>query len=273
MTGRRSAGPSKSSAGADAGRVDSRSGRARRCWATPRRRTRRSTSADQEGDRPAGWPLGRRSSSCRNGAAPSATWTAPAARSSTASASCPAGRTAPGRRRDPARRRPAPGRRGGMTARRPRPTARPAVLFTLVGTTCRSWDDFLAASAQRWERSAGRADLGPARGLPRSIGRADLAPSAPRPGARRTARRLAGLRRPRSPPGPSWTSIRNRSRFASASGSTTERVVSTNTGYRILRGSARVEPATEAWVQVEPSGPFAVVDELALRVRGSRPRR
>ena len=95
----------------------------------------------------------------------------------------------------------------------PQPTnAKPvgsAFLFTLKsGATCRSWDDFLAVSAQRWgelreELTSGR--LGKFLG---SIGRGDLVPDAFAPGSpdERSTPGSAAYRRP-SRRRPSWTSI------------------------------------------------------------------
>lgn len=128
--------------------------------------------------------------------------------------------------------------------------------FTLkAGPTCRSWDDFLAISAQRWadlrdELTSGRlaAYLG-------SIGRADMAPAAHAPGSpdERLDAWIAGL--PTVRPSKPELEVHPRSIALKASpggGITRRSLRVSNVGYRLLRSQARVEPSGTAWMSIPP---------------------
>ena len=200
----------------------------------PRRRAAGSTSPTRRPTRRGGWPRGRPSSTC---SAEGLTHPRPGqprrdVRQPPAAPRRP-GPAAPARRRDPARRRPAPGRgarprnrplrsprrrpppppaparrRAPAGRRRPAPAAGRSPYAIAGGSTCRTWDDFLTVSAQRWAAPPRRADLGPARGVPAPIGRAR--PAAPRPTAagRPTSGSTPGSAAARRPgrARPSWTS-------------------------------------------------------------------
>ena len=154
---------------------------------------------------------------------------------------------------------------------------RPFAIVLPFGSTCRSWDDFLAVSAQKWDELRQELTSGRLAGTLAAQGMSALAPDPNTPGSPddRLDAWLASLPTSKSAAPelalhPASLKIR-----PSAEGGTTERVVSiTNTGYRILRGSVRVEPAGCSWVKVEPEGDakaFAVVEELRLRVRITTP--
>jgi hypothetical protein len=165
----------------------------------------------------------------------------------------------------------------GQTAAKPAPTTdptRPFVIILPFGSTCRSWDDFLAVSAQKWNELRQELVSGRLAGMLASQGLSAFAPDPNAPGTPddRLDAWLGSLPSTKSAAPelaihPKVLNVR-----ASSEGSTTERTITiTNAGYRILRGAVTVEPAGMTWVRVEPTAPFAVVDELHLRVQVTTP--
>ncbi len=160
------------------------------------------------------------------------------------------------------------------------PPATPAGPFAFEvagGSTCRSWDDFLAVSAQRWDAVRDELTTGRLAAFLASIGRADLAPSPSAPGTP-DERLDAWLGRlPSTRPGrpeldvyPSRLVIR-----ATPGGGTLRRSVQVaNVGHRLLRATARVEPPGLAWLKIAPElpgGAFTTVEGIDLPIEVTVP--
>ena len=166
----------------------------------------------------------------------------------------------------------APAARAPPPPRSPRPGDLGARSRTSIagGTTCRSWDDFLTASAQRWESLRDELTSGRLAAFLGSIGRADLAPSPALPGTPddRLDAWLGGLptskaARPELDVHPARLVVR-----ATPGGGVIRKSVHVaNVGYRLLRSTARVEPPGLAWLAIPPEfagKPFATVDGTDL---------
>jgi hypothetical protein len=131
-----------------------------------------------------------------------------------------------------------------------------ALAFRLKsGPTCRSWDDFLTVSAQRWEELRDELTSGRLAAYLASIGRSDVAPSPSTPGTpdERLDAWLAGLpttkpARPELDVHPATLVVR----VAPGGGSTRRTIRLSNAGYRLLRAEARVEPPGTSWLAVAP---------------------
>lgn len=152
----------------------------------------------------------------------------------------------------------------------PRPGPLPAPYTLATGAVCRSWDDFLTVSAQSW--TALRDELGSGRltTFLRSIGRPDLVP--PASSAALDERLDAWLGRlpatraatPELEVQPATLRIR----AIPGGGTTRQRLAITNTGYRLLRSTLRVEPPT-AWVRVPPeyqARPFTTAEHTEVPI-------
>lgn len=152
------------------------------------------------------------------------------------------------------------------------------VSFALkAGPTCRSWDDFLVISAQRWSDLRDELTSGRLAAYLASIGRADLAPNAKAPGTpderlddwlgRLPTTRSSG---PELDVHPASLTIN----AASAGGSTERALRITNTGHRLLRTSARIEPAQTPWLKIGrafAAGPFTTVEGTDLPIEVAIP--
>lgn len=145
------------------------------------------------------------------------------------------------------------------------------------GPTCRSWDDVLAASAQRWEALRGELISGRLAAFCGSIGRADLAPSPSAPGTpdERLDAWLGGLPTTRDArPELDVFPARLLFRVAPGGGTTSRIVRVANVGYRLLRSAARVEPASTTWARLaDPSTTqgFVTVEQTELAVEVTIP--
>lgn len=143
------------------------------------------------------------------------------------------------------------------------------------GAVCRTWDDFLAVSAQRWDDLREELTAGRLAGYLRSIGRADRAPSPTAPGTpdERLDAWLASLptskaAAPEIEVHPPSVSVR-----VAPGASTVVKLRLANAGYRLLRATARVEPATATWLRLAPAhrgAPILAVEsaEVAVEVDG-----
>ncbi|AGA26185.1 FHA domain-containing protein [Singulisphaera acidiphila] len=169
--------------------------------------------------------------------------------------------------------RPAPGRPAAppptdSTRRAPEPVAPPLprpslakggvfpVPFVLKsGTSCRTCDDLLTVSAQRWEALRDELTSGRLAAFFATNRLAELAPEANAPGTadERLDAWLAQLPTTRSSlpeldVHPETLTVR-----AVAGGGVTRQVLAiTNTGYRLLRSTLRVEPGA-AWIKLTPT--------------------
>ena len=144
------------------------------------------------------------------------------------------------------------------------------------GTVCRTWDDFLAVSAQRWGDLRDELTAGRLAGYLQSIGRSDRAPSPTAPGSpdERLDAWLASL--PTTKPSLPEIEVHPPSlslRLAPGGGTTLCKIRVANAGYRLLRATARVEPPTVGWLRVaaEQRGrPILAVEsaEVSIEVDG-----
>ncbi len=148
----------------------------------------------------------------------------------------------------------------------PAPRAAPvAFVFTLKdGPTCRSWDDFLTISAQRWAALREELTTGRLAAFLASIGRKELTPTATGTPDERLDAWLGGLpaikgASPEIDVHPATLAIK-----VTGGGGTTRRALRvSNVGYRLLRATARVEPPETPWLRLPPEfdgRPFAVVE-------------
>jgi FHA domain len=138
------------------------------------------------------------------------------------------------------------------------------------GPVCRSWDDVLTASAQRWEALREELVSGRLASFLVSIGRPELAPS-PRAAGSPDDRLDAWLgslpvtreARPELDVHPNKLVIK----VAPGGGSVRRTIRVANVGLRLLRSSARVEPPGTSWLAIAPefaTRPFVTVEETEL---------
>jgi FHA domain len=147
---------------------------------------------------------------------------------------------------------------------------------TASGTTCRTWDDFLTASSKDWTSLREELVSGRISTFLRSIGRDDLLPTPP--ASKTDDERLDAWlgRLPVSRPleadmdvHPSVLRIR-----ASLPGTTRRSVSITNTGYRLLRSTLKIEPATTDWLRIAPPfghEPFTTAETTEFQVEITTP--
>ncbi|HWE39583.1 MAG TPA: FHA domain-containing protein [Isosphaeraceae bacterium] len=137
------------------------------------------------------------------------------------------------------------------------PTTRPAgpvgvFAFTIQdGPTCRSWDDFLTVSAQRWGSLREELASGRLANFLESIGRRDLLPRGGAAGDldERLDDWLGHL--PTTKPSKPEVEVHPAKlavKAAAGGGMTRRKLRVTNVGYRLLRASARVEPPSTSWL-------------------------
>jgi hypothetical protein len=159
----------------------------------------------------------------------------------------------------------------------PAPTSRvpgqlPVVFRLATGQVCRTWDDFLTVSAQRWPALREELTSGRLEAYLRSIQRPELAPAQHAPGTadERLDAWLGTLpaskpSRPELEVHPQHLSVR----AVAGGGLTRHSLRITNTGYRLLRSTARVEPPGTSWVRLAPEfskGPFVTLERTDLPV-------
>ncbi len=152
------------------------------------------------------------------------------------------------------------------------PAGRLPVPYAIDGNvSCKSWDDFLVVAAQRWRILGDELASGRLADYLRRIQRTDLLP---RPDPARSLDEqldqwLAQLPATQSS-APELDVHPVSLEVRTAPGSTTRHVLRiANVGFRLLRGSARVEPAGTTWVKLEDpfdGHPFDTVDGTELPV-------
>jgi len=158
----------------------------------------------------------------------------------------------------------------------PQVQPRPAALslpFTIQGgSTCKTWDDFLILAAQRWALVRDELTSGRLAEHLRRIGRTDLVPR-PEPAQAVDEQLDAWLARlPASRPSAPELDVHPQTlviRAATAGGLIRKSLRITNVGYRLLRSTARVEPAASATIRVaaEFSGrPFLTIDQTDIPI-------
>lgn len=166
---------------------------------------------------------------------------------------------------------PPPPPRSSAPAPAPRPAASATFAFVLkAGPTCRTPDDFLAVSAQKWADLREELTSGRLAAYFASIGRSDLAPSPTAPGTpdERLDAWIAAL--PTTRPSLPELDVHPRKlvvRAAPGGGTTRRTVQVANTGHRLLRSTVRVEPPGTPWLSVPPefSGrPIVTIDQTEV---------
>jgi pSer/pThr/pTyr-binding forkhead associated (FHA) protein len=164
--------------------------------------------------------------------------------------------------------KPAPKPSGGPRAA-PAGTAGPLnAVFTLAtGARCRTWDDFLTIAAQRWPALREELVSGRLAAFLASVGRGEMAPRADAAGTpdERLDNWLSALpttrpSRPELDVHPEVLKLR----ATPGGGLMRTSVRITNTGYRLLRTKARIEPAATAWLKLPAEltrAPIVTVDQ------------
>jgi hypothetical protein len=152
-------------------------------------------------------------------------------------------------------------------------SGRLSIPFAMAGgAQCRTWDDFLVAAAQSWPALRDELTSGRLAEYLRRIHRADLVPRAT-PGRSADDQlddwlaRLpsAGSSEPELDVHPQTVLVRS----ATGGGVTRQVLRITNVGYRLLRSTARVEPAGTRWLRLRPEHdgrPFATIDQTDLPI-------
>ena len=144
------------------------------------------------------------------------------------------------------------------------PAPGPAATFryqsSTSGTTCRTWDDFLTFSAQRWDELRDDLTAGRLTEFVRSVGRPDLAPAESRgtPNAEQADTRLdawLALLPTRTPAAPELDVHPLRVTIPAPGGGVTipRKIRVANVGYRLLRARVTIEQASGATFAVGPT--------------------
>lgn len=145
------------------------------------------------------------------------------------------------------------------------------------GATCRSWDDVLAVSAQRWNELRDDLTTGRLAASLIAIGQGGLAPSPETPGSpdERLDAWIASLPTTRtSLPELDLHPAILTVRAAPGGGTTRRKVRVANIGYRLLRGTARIEPVGTPWLAVGPEfagKPFVTAEGIDLPIDVASP--
>ncbi len=159
------------------------------------------------------------------------------------------------------------------TAAPARPAGPVAINFTIkAGTTCRSLDDFLAVAAQRWGDLRDELTSGRLGAYFAGIGRPELVPAPDAPGSPddRLDAWIGAL--PTTRPGRAEMDVhpaRIAVKATPGGGTTRRKVRVTNTGVRLLRLSARIEPAASPSAKLGPefpTGRFSTVETTEIPI-------
>jgi hypothetical protein len=158
-----------------------------------------------------------------------------------------------------------------VAAAAPTTPGRLATPFALAGgAQCRTWDDFLVLAAQKWPELRDELVSGRLAEYLRRAGRIDLVPKA---GVSRSADDqlddwlarvpATGSSAPELDVHPESVLLR----VATGGGITRQTLRITNVGYRLLRSTARIEPAGTSWLQLKPEHDgrsFSTIDQTEL---------
>lgn len=141
--------------------------------------------------------------------------------------------------------------------------------FTIDGdVACRTWDDFLVVAAQRWKALRQELMSGRLEAYLKQIGRDDLRPrSAGYASADEQLDRWLGLVPSSTSSAPELDVHPDRLEVRDRGGITRHVVRIGNVGYRMLRGTVRIEPSGTRWLRIDPSfrGPaFSTVEGTDL---------
>jgi hypothetical protein len=158
-----------------------------------------------------------------------------------------------------------------------RPGELPAAFALAAGATCRTWDDFLTVAAQRWTALRDELVSGRLAAYLTMIGRTDLLPAPQAPGTPDERLDAWLARVPTTRPGQPELEVHPDKltvRAVPGGGTTRQTVQVSNTGYRLLRSTARVEPAGTTWIKVAPElsrAPFVTVERTDLPIEVTMP--
>jgi hypothetical protein len=151
-----------------------------------------------------------------------------------------------------------------------------AVPFTIDGSVvCRTWDDFLVVAAQRWKDLRDELESGRLADYLRQTRSIDLLPRAEAVATadERLDQWLGRL--PVSQSSAPELDVHPANLEVRSGGGTTRHVLKVaNIGYRLLRGTARVEPATAGWIRLLPpfdGRPFVTVEQTEIPVEVTVP--
>jgi hypothetical protein len=143
------------------------------------------------------------------------------------------------------------------------------------GSTCRTWDDFLTVSAKSWSALREELTSGRLRTFLAAGGRPDLLPATSGTADERLDAWLGAL--PTTRPAEAAIEVNPavlRVRAVAGGGTVRRPLVVTNVGYRLLRSTARVEPASASWLRVAPefsSRPFLTAEQTEVPVEVTIP--
>ncbi|HZW34151.1 MAG TPA: FHA domain-containing protein [Isosphaeraceae bacterium] len=148
----------------------------------------------------------------------------------------------------------------------------PVPFAMAAGPSCRTWDDFLALAAQRWIDLRDELSSGRLAEYLRKIQRIDLVPrlepsQSPDEQLDQWLARLPASRSsaPELDVHPEVVTVR----AVTGGGITRQALRVSNTGYRLLRCIARVEPAGTRWLRLRPEHdgrPFFTIEETDLSI-------
>lgn len=137
------------------------------------------------------------------------------------------------------------------------------------GLVCRSWEDFLALSSQRWDLVRDELTSGRLGEHLRRVGRSDLQPrKAPGWSADEVLDDWLG-RLPTSAPSAPELDVHPETlliRAAGGGGTIRRSLRISNVGYRLLRSNVRVEPSTPGRIRLVGGGSFATIDETDVEL-------
>lgn len=137
------------------------------------------------------------------------------------------------------------------------------------GSVCRSWDDFLALSSQRWDLVRDELTSGRLGEHLRRVGRSDLLPrKAPGWSTDEVLDDWLG-RLPTTTPSVPELDVHPETlliRAAGGGGTIRRSLRISNVGYRILRSNVRVESSTPGRIRLVGDGSFATIDETDVEL-------
>jgi len=138
----------------------------------------------------------------------------------------------------------------------PMPAASSGFLFNLKsGAVCRSWDDILKVSAQKWADLRDELTSGRLSSFLATIGRSDVAPDPRAPGSPDDRLDAWIGRLPSITPAQPELEVHPLAvviRAPAGGGVVRKKVQLSNVGYRLLKTRARVEPPSATWLTIAP---------------------
>jgi hypothetical protein len=165
----------------------------------------------------------------------------------------------------------------GVAATSAIPPASDAVVTLKSGVACRTWDDVLTIAAQRWNELRDELTSGRLAASLIASGRTDLAPDAHAPGSPDERLDTWISRLPTTRPAVPELDVHPRTvviRVVAGGGITRKKIQVSNVGYRLLKTTARIEPAGTTWLQLAPElagKSFSTVDHTEVAIDATIP--